>query len=53
MSIKTGFIAGIVVFLAFILFKNTIQDDTGQMVFAIAFVLAELLIIGLVYRNYR
>ncbi|WP_185974404.1 hypothetical protein [Litoribacter populi] len=53
MSIKAGFISGIIVFLTFILFKNTIEDDTMQMVFAISFVLAELLIIGLVYKKIR
>jgi hypothetical protein len=53
MSIKNGFIAGIIIFLLFILFKGSIKNDTAQMVFAVAFVLAEITVITLVVRNRR
>jgi len=45
MNIKAGFISAIAVFLLFILFKGSIQDDQGQVIFAFAFILLEIAII--------
>jgi len=53
MSIKTGFILGIAIFLIFILFRNQIKDDTFQIIFALGFVLSEVAIIILVSKKLR
>jgi len=53
MSIKNAFISGIAIFLIFILFRNQIQDSTLQIVFALGFVLAEVVIIILAARKLR
>jgi len=53
MSIKNGFILGIAIFLIFILFRNQIKDDTLQIIFALAFVLSEVVIIFLVSKKLR
>jgi len=53
MSIKTGFILGIAIFLIFVLFKNQIANATFQIIFVVAFILAEITIIALVFRRLR
>lgn len=53
MSIKTGFALGVALFLIFILFKNQIYNDALQILFAIMFVLSEVIIITLVARKLK
>ncbi|WP_158857685.1 hypothetical protein [Lunatibacter salilacus] len=41
MRIKTAFIFGIVIFLLFVLFRGSIKDNVGQLVFVAAFIILE------------
>jgi FtsH-binding integral membrane protein len=53
MTIKTTFIFGIVIFLLFILFQNSIQDNVGQLIFVAAFILLEGYVVFSIIRVYQ
>jgi FtsH-binding integral membrane protein len=53
MRIKTAFIFGIIIFLLFVLFRGSIQDDVAQLVFVSAFIVLEGYVIYSIVRVYR
>lgn len=53
MKIKSAFIFGITIFLLFILFRNSIKDDVGQLVFVTAFMLLEGFVLYSIIKAYR
>jgi len=53
MRIKTAFIFGIVIFLLFVLFRGSIKDDIGQLIFVAAFLILEGYVIYSIINVYR
>ncbi|HSI77409.1 MAG TPA: hypothetical protein VK957_16025 [Lunatimonas sp.] len=53
MRIKTAFIFGIVIFLLFVLFRGSIKDDVGQLLFVAAFIILEGYVVYSIVNVYR